>query len=80
MYRAWLWWAFKILSQAQIEGLPKPWAWLGLKPELLYHIWLLLPKASKCIVDRHWNNQKDWKVKKREKSAMEIIQITSSNI
>ena len=26
MYRAWLWWAwaFKILSQARIEGLPKP--------------------------------------------------------
>ena len=25
--------AFKILSQAQIEGLPKPGAWLGLKPD-----------------------------------------------
>ena len=63
---AWLWWAraFKILSEARIEGLPKPRAWLGLKPGLVYHIWLLLPKASKCIVERHGNNEKDWKVKK----------------
>jgi hypothetical protein len=38
---AWLWWAwaFKIVSQARIEGLPKPGAWLGLKPGLVYHIW-----------------------------------------
>ena len=51
---AWLWWAwaFKILSQARTEGLPKPRAWLGLKPGLVYHIWLYLPKASKC-----WNKE-----------------------
>ena len=37
---AWLWWAWalEILSQAQIQGLPKPEAWLGLKPGLIYHI------------------------------------------
>ena len=46
---AWLWWAwaFKIVSQARIEGLPKPGAWLGLKPGLVYHIWLLLQKDLK---------------------------------
>ena len=39
---AWLWWAwgFEILSHARIEGLPKPWAWLRLKPGLVYQIWL----------------------------------------
>jgi len=37
---AWLWWAWalEILSQARIQGLPKPEAWLGLKPGLIYHI------------------------------------------
>ena len=45
---AWLWWAWalEILSQAQIQGLPKPEAWLRLKPGLIYHIWLLLQTAS----------------------------------
>jgi hypothetical protein len=53
MYQAWLWWAwaFKIVSQARIEGLPKPRAWLGLKPRLVYHIWLLLQKALKCVAE-----------------------------
>ena len=37
---AWLWWAraLEILSQARIQGLPKPEAWLRLKPGLVYHI------------------------------------------
>jgi len=37
---AWLWWAWalEMLSQAQIQGLPKPEAWLRLKPGLIYHI------------------------------------------
>jgi transposase len=50
---AWLWWAwaFKIVSQARIEGLPKPRAWLGLKHRLVYHIWLLLQKALKCVAE-----------------------------
>jgi hypothetical protein len=63
---AWLWWAwaFKILSQARIEGLPKPGAWLGLKPGLVYHIWILLQKASKCVEEQHWNDKKDWRLKK----------------
>ena len=36
---AWLWWAraFDILSQARIQGLPEPGAWLGLKPGLVYY-------------------------------------------
>jgi len=43
MYRAWLGlkalaWALEILSQARIQGLPKPEAWLRLKPGLIYHI------------------------------------------
>ena len=40
MYQAWLWWAWamEILSQARIQGLPKPKAWLKLKPRLIYHI------------------------------------------
>ena len=46
----------------------------------LYHIRLLFPKASKYIVERHWNNEKDWKLKKREKSVMEIIHIPSSKV
>jgi len=39
---AWLWWAWalEILGQARIQGLPKPEAWLRLKPGLIYHIWL----------------------------------------
>ena len=50
---AWLWWAcaLEILSQAQIQGLPKPEAWLGLKPRLIDHIWLLLQTASKGIAE-----------------------------
>jgi len=50
---AWLWWAWalEILSQARIQGLPKPEAWLGLKPGLIYHIWLLSQTASKGIAE-----------------------------
>jgi hypothetical protein len=78
---AWLWWAwaFKIVSQARIEGLPKPGAWLGLKPGLVYHIWLLLQKALKCVAERERLEVE----KVREialSSVMEIIQISSSQI
>jgi hypothetical protein len=52
---AWAWlggaWALKILSQARIQGLPKPKAWPRLKPGLEYHIWLLLQKPSKHVAE-----------------------------
>jgi hypothetical protein len=38
-------WALEILSQAQIQCLPKPKAWLRLKPGLIYHYCRPLPKA-----------------------------------
>jgi hypothetical protein len=54
MYRAWIWWAqaLEILSQARIQGLPKPEAWLRLKPGLVYHIWSLVQEASNCVVEQ----------------------------
>jgi hypothetical protein len=41
----------EILSQAQIQGLPKPKAWLRVKPGLVYYIWLLLQKPSKHVAE-----------------------------
>ena len=55
---------FQNPEPGRIEHLSKPQAWHRLNPGLVDHIWLLLPKASKCIVERHWNNEKDWKLKK----------------